>query len=185
MLMLLLKLKALRRARPILKVVAPPVGYGLAALAADQTRSAVVNSALADQARDLGIPEGAIQTAGVVAGATEFLPITPTDVMSVAQSIPTEPSLAQDARMRQESRQFDFGDEFGNIDPDTGTSVPTAPIKVPDPAVPKPQMAAQGFVSVPEARANAMRKEETTMKDALSRAKGGEVPSFLYGGIVR
>ena len=55
----------------------------------------------------------------------------------------------------------------------------------PDPVAPKPQMAAQGFVPVPEARANAMRKEETTMKDALSRAKGGEVPSFLYGGIVR
>ena len=49
---------------------------------------------------------------------------------------------------------------------------------IPNPVAPKPQMAAQGFVPVPEARANAMRKEETTMKES-------EVPSFLYGGIVR
>ena len=120
--------------RPVLKVVAPPVGFALSAIAADQTRSAVVNSALADQARDLGIPEGAIQTAGAIAGATEFLPVTPTDVISVAQSIPTEPSMMQEARVRQESRQFDFGDEFGNIDPDTGQAIPTAPINIPDPA---------------------------------------------------
>ena len=159
--------------RPILKVVAPPIGYGLAALAFDQTRSSVVNSAFADQARDLGIPEGAIQTAGMVAGATEFLPITPTDVMSVAQSIPTEPSMVQDARMRQESRQFDYGDEFGNINPDTGQSVPTAPVDIPNPAPPAPDMAAKGFVSVPEARANAMRGETTTIAQ-----------SFLYGGVV-
>ena len=73
--------------RPVLKVVAPPVGFALSAIAADQTRSAVVNSALADQARDLGIPEGAIQTAGVVAGATEFLPVTPTDVIGATQAV--------------------------------------------------------------------------------------------------
>ena len=49
---------------------------------------------------------------------------------------------------------------------------------IPDPVAPKPQMAAQGFVPVPEARANAMRGQETTMKES-------QVPSFLYGGIVR
>ena len=49
---------------------------------------------------------------------------------------------------------------------------------IPNPVAPKPQMAAQGFVPVPEARANAMRGQETTMKES-------EVPSFLYGGIVR
>jgi len=128
--------KAMKFGKPILKVVAPPVGFGLATIAADQTRSAVVNSALANQARRLGIPEGVIQTAGVAAGATEYLPVTPTDVISVAQSIPTEPSMMQEARMRQESRQFDFGDEFGNIDPDTGQAVPTAPVNIPDPAPP-------------------------------------------------
>ena len=47
---------------------------------------------------------------------------------------------------------------------------------IPDPAPPAPDMAAQGFVPVPEARANAMRGETTAMDQA---------PSFLYGGVVR
>lgn len=47
---------------------------------------------------------------------------------------------------------------------------------IPDPAPPAPDMAAQGFVPVPEARANAMRGETTAMEQA---------PSFLYGGVVR
>lgn len=47
---------------------------------------------------------------------------------------------------------------------------------IPDPAPPAPDMAAQGFVPVPEARANAMRGEATAM---------GQAPSFLYGGVVR
>jgi len=47
---------------------------------------------------------------------------------------------------------------------------------IPDPAPPAPEMAAQGFVPVPEARANAMRGETTAMDQA---------PSFLYGGVVR
>jgi len=51
-----------------------------------------------------------------------------------------------------------------------------APVEIPDPVAPKPQMAAQGFVPVPEARANAMRGEATAMDQA---------PSFLYGGVVR
>ena len=64
--------------------------------------------------------------------------------------------------------------------PSRGRNVPrTAPqVNIPDPVAPKPQMAAQGFVPVPEARANAMQGQETTMKES-------EVPSFLYGGIVR
>lgn len=168
-------LKNITKFKPIAKVIAPPVGYGLAAIAADQTRSAVVNSALADQARRLGIPEGAIQTAGVVAGATEFLPVTPTDVIGVAKSIPTEPSMMQEARMRQESRQFDFGDEFGNIDPDTEQAIPTAPVNIPDPVPSAPPMAAQGFAQRRnDARSAAMRGEVTPLAQ-----------SFLYGGIVR
>ena len=47
---------------------------------------------------------------------------------------------------------------------------------IPNPAPPAPDMAAQGFVPVPEARANAMRGETTAMDQA---------PSFLYGGVVR
>jgi hypothetical protein len=158
--------KAMKYGKPILKVVAPPVGYGVATFAADQTRSAVVNSALADQARRLGIPEAAIQTAGVVAGATEFLPVTPTDVISVAKSIPTDPSMMQEARMRQESRQFDFGDEFGNIDPDTGQAIPTAPVNIPDPAPPaRPSFMEAGAAKerVNLATRAAEQGQETTM----------------------
>ena len=47
---------------------------------------------------------------------------------------------------------------------------------IPDPVSPAPEMAAEGFVPVPEARANAMRGETTAMDQA---------PSFLYGGVVR
>jgi len=44
---------------------------------------------------------------------------------------------------------------------------------IPDPESPAPDMAAKGFVPVPEARANAMRGETTTIAQ-----------SFLYGGVV-
>ncbi len=61
--------------------------------------------------------------------------------------------------------------------PSRGRNVPrVSPPKIPDPAPPAPDMAAQGFVPVPEARANAMRGEATAM---------GQAPSFLYGGVVR
>ena len=61
--------------------------------------------------------------------------------------------------------------------PSRGRNVPrVSPPKIPDPAPPAPDMAAQGFVPVPEARANAMRGETTAMDQA---------PSFLYGGVVR
>ena len=62
--------------------------------------------------------------------------------------------------------------------PRTALSQQSTQVNIPNPVAPKPQMAAQGFVPVPEARANAMRGQETTMKES-------EVPSFLYGGIVR
>jgi hypothetical protein len=52
---------------------------------------------------------------------------------------------------------------------------------IPDPAPPAPDMAAQGFVPVPEATANAERGEAT----AMTMARGGQAPSFLYGGVVR
>ena len=52
---------------------------------------------------------------------------------------------------------------------------------IPDPAPPAPDMAAQGFVPVPEATANAKRGEAT----AMTMARGGQAPSFLYGGVVR
>jgi len=91
--------KALKMAKPLkgpLKVILPPVGYGMAAIAAEQTRSAVTQ-----QAEALGLPAPLAGAAGVAAGATEFLPIAPSDVVSVAQAIPEEPSMIQAARARQ------------------------------------------------------------------------------------
>jgi len=91
--------KALNMAKPLkgpLKVILPPVGYGMAAIAAEQTRSAVTQ-----QAEALGLPAPIAGAAGVAAGATEFLPIAPSDVVSVAQAIPEEPSMIQAARARQ------------------------------------------------------------------------------------
>ncbi len=91
--------KALKMAKPLkgpLKVVLPPVGYGMAAIASEQTYSAVTQ-----QAEALGLPSPVAKTAGVIAGATEFLPIAPSDVVSVAQAIPEEPSMIQAARARQ------------------------------------------------------------------------------------
>ena len=91
--------KALKMAKPLkgpLKVVLPPIGYGMAAIASEQTYSAVTQ-----QAEALGLPSPVAKTAGVVAGATEFLPIAPSDVVSVAQAIPEEPSMIQAARARQ------------------------------------------------------------------------------------
>ena len=74
--------KALKGAKPILKVVAPPVGYGITAIAADQTRSAVTQ-----QAEALGLPSSVAGAAGAVAGATEFLPIAPSDVVAAGKSM--------------------------------------------------------------------------------------------------
>ena len=153
--------------RPILKVAAPPLTIGISALAAKQTRADVISSPLADQARELGVPEAAIQTAGAVAGATEFLPITPTDVISGVSAV-SESTAESRAGLPSRGRNV----------PRTAPPQQSTQVNIPDPVAPKPQMAAQGFVPVPEARANAMQGQETTMKES-------EVPSFLYGGIVR
>lgn len=114
--------KAMKFGKPIIKTVFPPAMIGLGMIAADQTRSAVVNSALANQARDLGIPEGAIQTAGVVAGATEFLPVTPTDVIAGASAISSDMA---ESRAGQPSR--------GRNVARTGPEPKPVKIDIPDP----------------------------------------------------
>lgn len=68
-----------------------------------------------------------------------------------------------------------FSSQGEPINPSFIQSPSSAP-NIPDPAPSAPDMAAQGFVPVPEARANAMRGEATAM---------GQAPSFLYGGVVR
>jgi len=73
--------KALKMAKP-LKALAGPLGIGLAAVAAEQTRSAVTQ-----QAEALGLPTPVAGAAGAVAGATEFLPVAPSDVIAAGQSM--------------------------------------------------------------------------------------------------
>ncbi len=126
-----------------------------------------------------GVPQAVADPIGTVGATIDFgigevAQVAPSDVVSGVSAIGE--SMAE-SRAGLPSR--------GRNVPRTAPPQQSTQVNIPDPVAPKPQMAAQGFVPVPEARANAMRKEETTMKDALSRAKGGEVPSFLHGGIVR
>ena len=109
----------------VLKAVFPPAAIGVSLLASEETYASVTQ-----QAEALGLPSPLAKTAGVVAGATEFLPITPSDVVSIAQAIPTEPSMLQEQRMRREAR---VDDEFGNVAPDGTQPVSTAPVRIPDP----------------------------------------------------
>jgi hypothetical protein len=75
--------KALKMAKPF-KVLAGPVGIGLAAIAAEQTRSAVTQ-----QAEALGLPSSVASPLGYAAGATEFIPVAPSDVIAAGQSMAT------------------------------------------------------------------------------------------------
>ena len=116
---------------------------------------------------DLGVPSTLATAAGTARGIGEFVmgapqPVVPDPLSSrpIERVAADDPTVAQSLQSTGQIEQL------------------SAPIKIPDPVAPKPQMAAQGFVPVPEARANAMRGQETTMKES-------EVPSFLYGGIVR
>ncbi len=116
-----------------------------------------------EQLRGMGVSEG-LATAGAAAMG----------VADVVSTVPPQPVVADLMSSRPIER-------VAADDPEVAQSLQTtgqmeAPVKIPDPVAPKPQMAAQGFVPVPEARANAMRGETTAMEQA---------PSFLYGGIVR
>jgi len=128
-----------------------------------------------EQLIDMGVDPTLAGAAGTAKGVADFV-----------STVPPQPVVADPMSSRPIERIAADDPEVAQSLQTTGQmEQPSTPIKIPNPVALEPQMAAQGFVPVPEARANAMRKEETTMKDALSRAKGGEVPSFLYGGIVR
>ena len=144
----------------VLKVVAPPIGVAASMIAAKDTSAAV-----SEQATKLGLPTPVAKTAGYIAGATEFLPVTPSDIVSVAKAIPTEPTMVTQARQRQQAAQYDFGDEFGNIPPDTGQPIPTAPLNIPDPVPSNMGMLSAGAAKerVNLATRAAEQGEETTL----------------------
>ena len=150
--------KALKGAKPIVKVVAPPVGFALSALAAKQTKADVTQ-----QLEQLGLPGPVSEVGGAVAGATEFLPIAPSDVVTAAQQIPETPSMVQAAQARQ---------------PDAPAATPpTVPSLAPPPMnirVPDPVQTNQGMLSaggaqerVNQARSAALAGEETTLRGSF------------------
>ena len=150
------------------KLIKPAAAATDAALTAlDVAGVAEQGASTQQQMLDLGVPSTLATAAGTARGIGEFVMGAPQPVVpDPLSSRPIERVAADDPTVAQSLQST------GQIEQ------PSAPIKIPDPVAPKPQMAAQGFVPVPEARANAMRLQETTMKES-------EVPSFLYGGIVR
>ena len=113
-----------------------------------------------EQLMQMGVDPTLATVAGTAKGVADFVsPVPPQPV--VADSFSTRPidRMAADSPEVAQSLQ-----DTGNME---------QPVNIPDPAVTKPQMASQGFVPVPKARANAMRGETTTMAQ-----------SFLYGGVV-
>jgi hypothetical protein len=140
--------KALKMAKP-LKVLAGPLGIGMAAIAAEQTRSAVTQ-----QAEALGLPTPVAGAAGAVAGATEFLPIAPSDVIAAGQSMASpvaDPGSARpiERMMADQPELFQRGEPAA---PSADRVVPAAqpqmtqPVRVPD-AV---QNVPTSFLSNPE-----------------------------------
>jgi hypothetical protein len=72
------KLGPLSKAGKVIKPALGPLGFGLTTAAAVTTGTAV-----RQRAEAMGIPEPLAKTAGVVAGASEFLPVPPSDVAEV------------------------------------------------------------------------------------------------------
>ena len=155
--------KALKMAKP-LKAVLGPLGLGMAAVAAEQTRSAVTQ-----QAEALGLPSPVAGAAGAVAGASEFLPIAPSDVIAAGQSMASPVADPGSARPI-ERIMADQPDLFRNNEPaapSADTVVPAAqpqmtqPVRVPD-AV---QNVPTSFLSNPE-RLSQARKAARSGDDA-------------------
>ena len=149
--------------------VLPGVGLGFSAIAAEQPYSAVTQ-----QLQAMNLPTGLAKTAGVVAGATEFLPVTPSDVVSAGQFI-----ASQDSQVTPEGLETagmaprlvgreDFagpsGPGFASIPQDS-----FQPIDIP--AIPPSSggmlEAADSQERVNQARGAAMRGEETTLTGSV------------------
>lgn len=153
--------KALKMAKP-LKVVVPPLAIATGVLAAKDTYAST-----RDQLTDLGLPKPLAQAGGALAGATEFLPVAPSDVVSVARSIPEQPSMMQSMQARGQQVQ-DIGDEFGNLD-QQGQPTPSAPVNIPDPVPTRQGMLAAGGAKqrVNQARSAALAGQETSMSGSF------------------
>jgi len=149
-----------------LKAILPPVGYAMAGIAAEQTRSAVTQ-----QAEALGLPSSLAGPIGTVAGATEFLPVAPSDVIAVGQSMASpvaDPGSARPIERIMADQPNLFRNNEPAAAPSADTVVPAAqpqmtePVRVPD-AV---QNVSTSFLSNPErlrqARGAAREGKEAT-----------------------
>tara|TARA_R100000900_G_scaffold123234_1_gene97643 strand:- start:246 stop:1382 length:1137 start_codon:yes stop_codon:yes gene_type:complete len=74
--------KLAKASKPVLKVVAPPIGFAVATLAAKETKADVTKNL-----KELGLPDSVSDVGGSIAGATEYLPIAPSDVVAAGQSM--------------------------------------------------------------------------------------------------
>lgn len=160
--------KALKMAKPLkgpLKVILPPVGYAMAGIAAEQTRSAVTQ-----QAKALGLPSSLASPIGTVAGATEFLPVAPSDVIEVGKSMASPVADPGSARPI-ERVMADQPELFQNNEPAAPTAqpVPSAPVNIPDPVPTRQGMLAAGGARqrVNQARSAALAGEETSMSGSF------------------
>ena len=123
--------------------VPPPVKKGIAtipyvgaAIAAEQTYSAVTQ-----QADALGLPSPVAKTVGAVAGATEFLPVAPSDVIAAGQSMASpvaDPGSARPIERIMADQPELFTDQT--------STAPSEPVRIPD-AV---QNVPTSFLSNPE-----------------------------------
>jgi|TARA_R100000479_G_scaffold171431_1_gene115007 integrase len=64
------------------KVAVPPASFALSTLAAKKTKADVTT-----ELKELGLPGPVSEVGGAVAGATEYLPITPSDVIAAGRSM--------------------------------------------------------------------------------------------------
>jgi len=132
----------------------------------------IVQEGLASQMEDIGIPRSIADPVASVGAGADFLigevaQVAPSDVVSMAQSIPERPSMMQAADTRQAQVQ-DTGDEFGNLD-QQGQPTPSAPVNIPDPVPSQQGMLAAGGAKqrVNQARSAALAGQETSMSGSF------------------
>lgn len=131
-----------------------------------------VQASMSEQMQDMGISKSIADPVASVGAGADFLigevaQVAPSDVVSMAQSIPEQPSMMQAAEARQAQVQ-DVGDEFGNLD-QQGQPVPSAPVDIPDPVPSRQGMLAAGGARerVNQARKAALAGQETSMSGSF------------------
>jgi hypothetical protein len=144
------------------------IPYVGAAIAADQTRGAVTQ-----QAQALGLPKTVAKTAGIVAGATEFLPVSPSDVIAVGQSMASpvaDPGSARPIeRMMADQPELFTPTPTADAPPVPSLTPPPMNIRVPDAVQTNQGMLSAGGAKdrVNQARSAALAGEETTLRGSF------------------